>query len=162
MMIGLLLPLCIGCSAADLNGHSRPVKTSVAAPTLVSPEQTAAPASAEVIQVPQYSGEIGQVAGDKSFVDFLFAHDGEVVNLNVYISGTSNDHYGEDWLTLCEGATAEDDCTLISINYVATTNSRSLFLAEEAGKRTLKGNWQVRVNPGMYQGFLSISLIAAP
>lgn len=165
----LIGPLCfplifVGCTTSP--GKSNIYSANSEA--LMQPATASPPAQATVIVGPEnpitptqrYSGTIGERLGDQAFGTFLLANDGKIVSLDVSISDHS-EHYGESWISLCQKATLEDRCDAIFIDAV-TAGSGDVFLGQATGQRTLKGYWQVRVNPGMYQGFLSVSLLALP
>lgn len=184
LMTGVLSLLCLGCGPFHVEAQPpladlpmpqavevAPVASITSTSVTPTARQATTPSNTAATQAPlyadgendeagQYSGELGTVEGDRTFSEFLLANDDNWVNLDVYISENS-EHYGEDWIALCADTTLEDNCTAVSINY-DPSDVEALFLGEADGVRTLQGYWQVRVNPGMYQGFLSVSLLAIP
>ena len=122
-------------------------------------------------QTPQYIDTIGSLESNQTFTEFLFVHDGQMVNLDVVISEKFQDHSaGEDWLALWTDCSADLPagepasgryCTGVSINAL-TGETGAVLLTEFGDGQALRGYWQVRANPGMHQGLLSISLLAVP
>ncbi|MEL6815542.1 MAG: hypothetical protein AAFP03_12100 [Cyanobacteria bacterium J06598_3] len=185
-IVSALSLLCVGCSFANVEptavtpitlpaitvpGETGKVTTSVA-PVTTQPTKSLsqpAPAIAQaslydpdgvLASAARFSGVVGTVEGDRALSNFLFDNDGKWVKLDVFIS-ENNEYYGENWLALCANATAEDNCTAVSMN-VADNDFGALLLVAVEGGQELSGYWKVQANPGMHQGFLSISLGAIP
>ena len=198
LALGLLSLICISCSPASVKasntapsnntppsnsgeaaGNASSANTSSANTSSNSGEAPAEPfeesrlesSGTAVAQMPQYTGTIGGLAGNKAFIDFLFANDGQTVLFDVFLDETLVDYSdGEDWLALWTDCSADlpagtparrGDCQGLEINY-QQTDVPAVFFSEESGGRRLQGAWTVQANPGMNQGLLSVSLLAVP
>lgn len=180
LVVSALSLMCLGCGSGNIEtkatapiletANTVPDTTaqvatvSLVAPTAKQPATNSTTPGPDIAQVTpsaaRYTGEIGTVESDRAFSNFLFENDGEWVELDVFIT-ENNEHYGEDWLTLCAEATTGDDCTAVFIN-AGENDFNALLLSEVDGGQKLSGYWVVRANPGMHQGFLSITLEPIP
>lgn len=184
LALGLLALICISCSTAGVEASNNAPPSNSSEATSNAPSSSNSEASAElpdgsrfersdtaIAQMPQYTGTIGNLAGNKAFSDFLFANDGQIVLFDVFLDDTKMDYSdGEDWLALWTDCSADlpagtparrGDCQGLAVNY-QKTDVPAVFFSEEPGGRRLQGAWTVQANPGMNQGLLSVSLLAIP
>lgn len=175
--VGLLLAVCSYSCAQRTDtatrAQSRPALLDVVEPPPI--EDDPEPAYDDAFNTSQYPPLYEEIVGNLdrnlAFTDFLFENDGQVVALNVVVAPGFDDYrLGEDWLAIwteCEDERPKHEpaspsyCAGVSINAETDDESRELLTYTAAGY-TLRGNWQVRANPGMHQGQLSITLIAVP
>lgn len=159
LFISFLLLVCFGCNATNVSAtDTLPEK---AQPTVKGVYSSTHDPARTAAESPQYSGEIGTVAGDQALADFLWANDGKVVNLTISTSINSTNH-GEDWFSLCGTALSSSNCESVNVNYLQATEY-DIFWRSSAGTDTFSGFYIVRANQGvMHQGFLSISLLGMP
>ena len=124
------------------------------------------------LDVPEYSGKIGNLDAGQAFIDFLYEHDGEVVYLDTYFDSDGSGHEAVNyydggfvlWHECPELPPAEEDlsamyCTGVSFNVTLSPGTEALW-GYNQGFQYLKGHWSVTALPGMHQGLLSLTLNA--
>lgn len=120
-------------------------------------------------KISAYEGPLGSLTENQTFLDFLADNDGRVVYLNVYMDVVGQEKIsGEKQFS---SAFQEDDgfflfrecyeesgsCVGTEINLSGQGEASYSYVQ---GSNVLKGYWSVLLNPGMWQGNLSISLSA--
>jgi hypothetical protein len=119
----------------------------------------------ESSEISEFSGEIGNFEQDEGFTSFLYDHDAEIVYLDVYFDPfvVKNDDYGFTLYSSCRDdlPTGQSpgylDCVGTNISVVSSNSSESLYQYVSA-TQYLKGYWSVRSDPGIRQGYMTVTL----
>lgn len=182
----LLLIGILGCQSST-TAPSKPLAITDEDPPLeVKADQTSAtkthrptpdqPETSEPVatySTPTFSGEIEHFLSGNDLQEFLFAHDGKIVYLDVYFDDLpdSNPEAISSWeegFTLWSNCIdlptnqvpSSMHCTGVSINVYDQDSPENIW-GYNQGVQYLKGYWTVTAIPGMHQGLLSLSLNAA-
>jgi len=125
-------------------------------------------------EIPNFSGEIGNLDEATPFVDFLVNHEGDIVYLDIYFDSFPSGYekpqaisHGEDWFLVwfdCRELPVNETpnarhCKGMNYNVTKQNDSDAIW-GYNQGFQYLKGYWAVRSDFGMHQGMLSTTLTA--
>ncbi|MBW4421221.1 MAG: hypothetical protein KME13_18635 [Myxacorys californica WJT36-NPBG1] len=122
-------------------------------------------------QIPNFSGEIGNLQLGKDFTDFISNHDAQIVYLDVYFEafaeGQKAVSYEDDWFILytsCRGLPENQPpnylhCFSVRFDVRIPEGGESLY-GHSQRLQYLRGYWSIRANRGLHQGRRSVTLTA--
>jgi serine/threonine protein kinase len=151
----VLLLAAVGTGAYLQVGPNQPVTVP---PTVAA---TTPPAAA-----PSYEGPIDAAAERKAFTDFVFAHDGQVVRLDITQQNGEVDLSApgaEEYLTVADSCPAgESFCGGTSFVVRGAGPATDTVFDAGHGYLAVSGRFAVTAQPGINQGYLSVVLRAVP